>query len=197
MRKIVLTALALGSLAPLILSAHPHVWVDMRAELVLGATAWEGVWAEWRFDPLMSSLVLQDTDLNRNRRFEPAELRRVEEGYFRNLENFGYFVFAWADDRPLSVGRPRDFSARMDGEKLVYRFFYPLNHPLPRGRASTLRFSMYDETYYADLGFVRSEPVKITASGGRSASFTIVQNPARAYFSGTVLPEEVVVQVTP
>ncbi len=73
-------------------SSHPHVFIHTAVDAVFDDEGLAGFQVRWLFDEMLSSMILMDYDQNDNRRFEPSEVKALEEGAFSNLKNFHYFV---------------------------------------------------------------------------------------------------------
>lgn len=174
--------------------AHPHVWIDTGLELVIEGNMIKGFWAEWAFDEMMTAMVLSDAPVGPNGQFSPANVQKIRDGYFQNLSHFGYFSYAWQDKVPIPLTRVTGFDVRMSGNKLFYRFYFPIERPIPAA-GTQITLSMYDETYYSDLGFRRVQPVKVSGIAANRVSFQLAQNPQRAYWGGQIYPEEAIITI--
>ncbi len=175
--------------------SHPHIWVDSGLELVVEGNTVKGFWAEWTFDDMMTAMVLADAPAGANGRFSDASTRKIRDGYFQNLANYQYFCYIWQDDRVIPITTVSAFETRLSGGKLYYRFFIPINRTIPTS-GTVIRISMYDETYYTDLGFRRVQPIRVTGAGPGRFRFSLIQNPSRAYFGEQIYPEEAVITLT-
>ena len=147
-------------------SAHPHVFVDNRVKALFQGGRLIGFDLEWSFDSLFTVGALPQRDLSAGplRADEIAKLHQTE---FDNLRHYGYFVHCWQGSRQIPVLRAERFTARLDGDRLVYRFFARLTTPVDlRGGAVTADF--YDETYFVDVEFPE----------GAQTPATMVGNPA-------------------
>jgi len=166
------------------LSAHPHVWIDVKAEVVVEAGQIRGVWADWTFDDLFSQTVLVDVDPDNTGKITDAMNEAIKTDYFENLGSYDYFCHFVAGKRDLKVPEPRRFQASITPEgRLRYRFYFPLS--LALGAAPTFSLSFYDSTYYTDLAFVKTDPVRVT---GGNATFVFKSDRSKAYYDGLVTP---------
>lgn len=174
--------------------AHPHVWVDMAIELVVEGNLVRGFWVDWSFDEMMTAMVLADIPVGTDGRFTGPNAQRVFRDYFRNLENFNYFTYIWINRRPITVRGIDNFTAVVLNRRLVYRFFVPIDHPL-RGDSTELVISMYDDTYWTDMGFRRNNPVRVSGLAPSRISWKLELNARRAYYGGMVQPEEAIITI--
>lgn len=179
-------------LAPL--AAHPHVWIDMAVELVIEGNIVRGFWAEWTFDEMMTAMVLTDVPATAGGTFSETGSRRIFQSYFSNLRNYNYFSYVWQDKRSIPVTRVESFQPSVRRGRLVYRFFVPIGRAIPP-TGTEIVISMYDETYYTDMGFRRDNPVRVSGVDPPRVRFRLAQNPNRAYFGGMVYPEEAIITI--
>jgi ABC-type uncharacterized transport system substrate-binding protein len=179
-----------------ILAAHPHVWVDMGVELVIEQNTIKGFWAEWSFDEMMTAMVIADVSPGQNNQFSSQSVQRIQRDYFQNLKNYNYFSYVWVDRKAIPINRVEQFQPSLINRRLFYRFFVPINVPIaPSG--SEVVISMYDDTYWTDMGFRKNQPVRIRGISPGRVSFRLGLNPSRAYYGGMVQPEEVTFLIRP
>jgi ABC-type uncharacterized transport system substrate-binding protein len=166
--------------------AHPHVFIEVQPTLIFAKGGIVGIQVDWMFDELFSAAVVRDFDVDRDRKFNTAELERLKMGAFDNLQSFGYFThFRWNGQMeiPQSV---QDFTAFIEKGRLVYRFVVrPPRLVDPRRVSYGLLF--YDETYYVDLRLAEGKPVVI--SGAQECRAEVEKNPDLPDYGGMFLPE--------
>jgi len=178
------------------LAAHPHVWIEARAEVSVAAGYVEGLWAEWTFDDVFGQLVLADHDLDFDGKLEANEIPGLKKGYFDNLKDYDYFSHLMLGGKDLKVPVPQKFTASVNAQgRLVYRFFLPLGVRVdPK---TPLGFAFYDASFYADLIFTKDNPVRLTATDGGKASFVLRPEKAKTYYGGQVTPTFAVLTWSP
>ena len=126
--------------------AHPHVWIDYTVIVRFTADGPDGVRVDWAFDEMISSLIIQKYDTDRDGRFSAKENRAIETEHFVHLKDFNYFVELKVDGVPVPVTQPRDFEARIVKGQLHYAFTVPI----PRGvrREGIVDVNVVDPTFY-------------------------------------------------
>lgn len=130
-RRYILT-LALLLFANLGLYAHPHVFIDAKIQPRFSLQNAEllGITVEWHFDPIYSAQMIADFDKDRSRDLSPAEVEEIRTTAFLHLKEFNYF-FNFHSRRNASaqipIAAPRDFTARIVKQSLVYQFYLPIN----------------------------------------------------------------------
>lgn len=107
-------------------SAHPHVWIDYTVTVRFGPEGPEGVRIDWAFDEMISSLVIQKYDADRDGAFSAREIRAIEKEHFVHLKEFNYFVEVKVDGTVISPKEVKDFDARNAKGQLHYLFTVPI-----------------------------------------------------------------------
>jgi ABC-type uncharacterized transport system substrate-binding protein len=176
------------------LSAHPHVWVDVQAEVVLAAGVVDGVWTEWTFDDMFSQLILTDNDPRGTGKIDDKINAAIKKTYFDNLKNYDYFSHLVVGKRTLNVPVPQKFQASVTPEgRVKYRFYLPLGVSIGQ---STFSVSFYDDSYFTDMVFVKSNPVTVTANAGQ-ASVALKPDKSKTYYGGAVTPVYAIISWSP
>ena len=188
-RAVVKTVVLMVFLLPLPCGAHPHVFLYSTVTIVFDDAGLAGFRVKWRFDEMFSSSILLDFDKNGNKRFEPPEIQAVEAGAFANLKQFNYFMHVRINGKPFEVQYVTDFSAAMEDDKLVYRFFVPC-HVTAIETFKQVSLSIYDQTYYSSV-FWADAPVAYKNADAYVVNHHIEKNKDEAYYYGQVYPEEV------
>ncbi len=152
--------------------AHPHMFLESRAEFAWKGQALSGVWLEWTLDGYFSADLIHGYDLDRNGVFDARETRELEKGAFANLRNYNYFTFIRVGKTRHNPSGVRDFSARQRNGAVIYRFFVDLS----RWPAEELFLAVYDYTFFCDIRYPDAGPVAFTSAEGVEASWEIVEN---------------------
>ena len=169
--------------------SHPHVFVHTAVDAVFDDKGLAGFRVRWVFDEMFSSMIRMDYDKNGNRRFEPSEVKALEEGAFSNLKNFNYFVHVDIQGKPFEVKYVKDFTAEIKGEKMLYAFFVPC--PVPAtDRFKDIRVAVYDPEFYCSV-FLIEDPLAYENREPYEVSYRIEENPDRAYYFGQIVPQEI------
>ena len=150
---ILLFTIPLGSIF-----GHPHMFIDSRVTFQFDDTGLTGYRVTWWFDGGFTAMILADYDRDHNMEFSAPEITDIEQNAFSNLENYGYFMYISLDGVPLPAETPTDFTAYLEGKRLVYEFFVPLSVPADYDWR-TIKLAIYDETFFCDIVFVEDNPV--------------------------------------
>lgn len=140
--------------------AHPHVGIEVSLELVYSGKQCTGFWQEWVFDPVFSAMLRNDFDSDRNGRFDNREQQTVHDGAFTNLRKYGYFTLLRRGERRTSPDAISNFSARIVGNRVAYRFFVPLSAQQGSGDFS---LAVFDTTFYTNVEYTK-QAVALTQS---------------------------------
>jgi ABC-type uncharacterized transport system substrate-binding protein len=155
-KRVLLLVLAL-SLFPLSqgLSAHPHLRLFNRFEIVWEGQKLNGMWLEWTFDDFFSSDIIQAYDYNCDKKFNAKETQAVFANAFAYISEYYYFTFIRVGEKRYNPNSVSRFSARVSGNKLVYRFYVELS----AYQSKDLYLSVYDYTFFCDIPYQQERPV--------------------------------------
>jgi len=139
-------------LSSIILSAHPHCFVDVYPTLTK-----EQVTIRWVFDEMSSQMLIMDFDADRNGKLSEEESAMVKES-FSGLKEFEYYTYFFRGEEKLPTPPSDSFLATIEGYKV--NFYFTLK--LPKG---TTIIKFYDEemfsAYILNETFVReANPTK-------------------------------------
>jgi ABC-type uncharacterized transport system substrate-binding protein len=148
----------LGAAAPA--SAHPHVWVDYTITVRFTPEGPDGVRVNWGFDEMISALVIQKYDTDRDGTLSAHEIRVIEKELFVSLKEFDYFVALKVDGVAIPVKEFKDFEARNARGQLHYLFTVPIRRAARND--GTVDVLATDPTFYSAFSAVAAP---ITAEG--------------------------------
>ena len=119
-----LSCIAAAALASLVAtfhtaSAHPHVWVTMRSELIYGPDgSVTGIRHAWTFDDMFSAFATQGIDSKQRGVFTRDELEPLAKTNIESLKDFDYFTIARVNGATAGV---TPVSARFRWRKFLSR----------------------------------------------------------------------------
>jgi ABC-type uncharacterized transport system substrate-binding protein len=141
-------------------SAHPHVWVTMKAQLVYGQDgSITGVRHSWTFDDMFSVFATQGIDTKTKGEFSRDELKPLAQTNVESLKDFDYFTYAKSNGKVLEFAEPLgDYYLDYDPKEtvLTLHFTLPLKAPV---KAKELAVEVFDPSYFVDFSFVDKDPV--------------------------------------
>ena len=148
-----LVAMLLG---PTPASAHPHVWVTAKSEVVYAAdSSVTGVRYAWTFDDMFSTFAVQGIEPKHKGVFSREDLAPLAQVNVTSLKEFDYFTHANADGKKLIFTDPIDYWLDYHDNVLTLHFTLPLKVPV---KAKTLTLEIYDPTFFVDFSFADHAP---------------------------------------
>lgn len=154
-----------------ILQAHPHTFIYTSLLPEFEGNGIKGVWVEWTFDEMFSSQVFMEADANQNKKIDPDEIKHIYNNAFANLANYGYFFYQRVGDKRIAAKEVKNFSAWMNGPKIVYKFFVPVEN-----KSSPLIISIIDSSFFCSLAFNKTTAVKFINPGTLNPKYSITPN---------------------
>lgn len=154
MRLVPLLLAALAALpvaVPRPAAAHPHVFIDADAALVFGKSGrLEAVRVTWTYDEFYSLMMIEDAglDADGDGTPDPALLRAFAGKDVDWEAGFPGHIVLDQQDRPISLGPPRDHDARYADGRIVTSHLRPLRDPVVVTTARPLRLRIYDPEYF-------------------------------------------------
>ena len=147
---------------PLMLFAHPHIFVDVKLNIQDTEEGISRIGVTWIYDEMTSQMISMDYDRNMNGRFDDDEFFDLKKNTFDNLLMDDYYVNLFIDEKNTVV---RDvisgFNAKIIEDKLIYTF--NIDKVIKLNEASSFQLGFNDPTYYTAFMLKKSD-VKITAN---------------------------------
>lgn len=156
--------------------AHPHMAVYSRIELSFIEDKPEGLWMEYRFDRYFSADIIYGFDLDKDGTFNAAETQDIHDHAFINMENYGFFLYIRQGDSRVSPEAVSRFSARMEDDFIIYRFYVDLPSLLTDGEAREFHLSVFDTTYFCACSYEEGAPVLFSGTYLEDADYSVVRN---------------------
>jgi ABC-type uncharacterized transport system substrate-binding protein len=141
-------------------SAHPHVWVTMKSELVYAADgSVTGIRHHWQFDDMFSAFAVQGLQSKVPGQFSREELAPLAKVNVESLKEYKYFTFATADGKKAPFADPLPgYWLDYKDAVLILNFTLPFAKPV---KAKLLKIEIYDPTIFVDFEFAKEAPVHL------------------------------------
>jgi ABC-type uncharacterized transport system substrate-binding protein len=155
-----LPAAALLSVFPCAVSAHPHVLVEAKSEVVFDASGrMTSVRHIWQFDPAFSAYAIQGLDENGDGQLSDAELRPLAKVNVESLQEFDFFTYLAIDGKALEFAEPEEYWLELRDGGLTLFYELPLKTPVAVAADTTLE--VFDPEYFVAFTFVENDPVTL------------------------------------
>jgi len=151
---------AFAALTPAAASAHPHVWVTARAEIVFDdAGQIMAIRHIWQFDEAFSAYAVQGLDANNDGGLTRAELAPLAQINVESLAEYRFFTWLYVrgEDRPLLP--PQEYWLDIYGARLT--LFYTLPLAEPAAVADEVVLEVTDPEYFVAFTFADENPAML------------------------------------
>src|SRR5215831_13024076 len=115
-------------------SAHPHVWVTVRSELVYAPDgSVTGVRHAWTFDDMFSVFAAPVNEAKKQGEFTREELAPLADVNVNSLKEYDYFTYARANGKSVEFNDPAaGYYLEFDPKEtvLTLHFMLPLKAPV-------------------------------------------------------------------
>ena len=173
-RKVLFFGLAaLGLASPA--SAHPHVWVEMRSDIVFGDDGKiTGVNLIWSFDDGYTQMALDGLDSNGDGVYSQEELDPLTKENIASLKDYEYFTVMRVNGEKQASGEVTEFGQIWSNDKLQLHFQVPLKEPIDPTKGEFV-VKVYDPEFFIAMDYVKDAPV--TVIGAMPASCQLIVKP--------------------
>jgi len=154
-----MTATALSLAAPA--DAHPHVWINMRSDVVFDDKGEvNAIAVEWTFDDGYAQLALDGLDTNGDGVYSQSELEPLTQENLKSLKDYNYFVVPRVNGKVVAIGDPVDYGQIYSNGKLELHFTVPLTAPVNPHKVE-FQYKVYDPEFFIAMDYVEQDPVGI------------------------------------
>jgi len=158
-----LLALIFAALAaPSPASAHPHVWITAKSQLIYAPDgSVSGIRHAWTFDDMFSTYALQGIEPKVKGSYSREELAPLAQTNVESLKEFGFFTFARADGTKERFLEPVDYFLEFKDSLLTLHFTLPAKTPF---KAKQLVLEVFDRAFFIDFKYAEQDPVKLVGA---------------------------------
>jgi ABC-type uncharacterized transport system substrate-binding protein len=152
-------------------SAHPHVLVDARAEIVFDKTgAITAVRHIWQFDEAFTAFAIQGLDANNDGKLSDDELAPLAKVNVDSLKEYGFFTWLRQGRKSYPFVQPTEYWLEFHGGRLTLFYTLPLKQPVAIHGKATLE--VFDPEYFVAFTFPEHKAVTLTgAPAGCTAEY--------------------------
>lgn len=178
-RRATLTALSgllLAALAAGPAAAHPHVFVNAKAEIVFSTDgSVQAIRNRWSFDEAYSAYITQGLDKNGDGKLTSDELAELAKINVESLPDVEFFTAAKLNGRKQEFGTPGEQIMTYDNKVLTLVFTLPLKSP---AKARSFGIEIGDPTYFVAFTIV-DQPDAVVTKGAPQGCVVRVNRPPK------------------
>lgn len=143
-------------------SAHPHVWVTAKSEIVYAPDgSITGVRHAWTFDDMFSTYATQGLPQKTKGVFTREELADLAKTNVESLKEYDFFTFAKTGPDKQRFNEPIDYYLDFKDNVLTLHFTLPFKTPV---KAKAISFEVFDPTYFVDFAFAEKDAAKLVGA---------------------------------
>lgn len=158
-------------------SAHPHMWVDLKSQIILDDNdKVSAIYQEWLFDDFFSAAMLEEAALHPDG-VESAIKQKVAE-LMENLKPYNYFTLAKRDGVTLPLIQLGGAVAEIRENRVWMRFTVSIESPVDLA-AQAFSYAIFDPTYYIEMYHAEGETISFQGNAPDNCGTEILQpNPS-------------------
>ncbi|WP_421724750.1 DUF1007 family protein [Bauldia sp.] len=144
-------------------TAHPHVFIDARSEIVFdGDGRISAVRNIWQFDEAFTAYAIQGLDADDNGELTDAELAPLAQVNVDSLEEFDFFTFFMVDEEMQTFTAPEEYWLEFYSGKLTLFYTLPLAEPVDVVDDTSVE--VFDPEYFVAFSFTEDVPVSLVGA---------------------------------
>jgi ABC-type uncharacterized transport system substrate-binding protein len=139
-------------------NAHPHVFVESRAEVVFDeAGRLSAVRHVWSFDEAFTAFAVQGLDENGDGELSREELQPLAQVNVESLAEYDFFTFLQQDGADIAFEPPSEYWLDFYGGRLTLFFTLPLREARVMD-ASNVELDVFDPNYFVAFEMTQDTP---------------------------------------
>lgn len=155
-------------------AAHPHVWVVVKAEAILGPDGKvTAIRHHWTFDDMYSAFVTA----NLGKEGQPPtsdDLLPVAKTNVESLKEFDFFTTGKISGKKITFADPTEYSMSYDAKEEVATLHFTLPLSKPAETKKAFSFAVYDPSYFVAFSFDKGAAVSLEG-GPKGCSMSILR----------------------
>ncbi|QEN03983.1 DUF1007 family protein [Thiospirochaeta perfilievii] len=151
-------------ISSLSLYAHPHMKIQAYSYNYFNENGLQGVYMQWEYDPMFSSQLIYNYDIDNNMEFSADEALELKIKYFDNIVDSNYYTYFYINDKLIENPEPVSFKAVIDKVDVVMilSFFVPLN--ITKTGYVDIRYGFNDKSQYTAF-FIPQSSIRAKGEG--------------------------------
>jgi ABC-type uncharacterized transport system substrate-binding protein len=140
--------------------AHPHVFVDARAEILFDRQGrMTHVRHVWEFDLAFSAFAIQGLDTDGDGKLSNKELQPLAKVNVDSLKEYAYFTYLTVGGKTVKFNYPDQYFLRLYENRLT--LYYQLPLAVPTSPGTDTRLEIYDPEYFVAFTFAATNPIAL------------------------------------
>ncbi len=171
---------------PSFAQAHPHVWVEMRTDVVADSSGLiAGINVEWSFDDVYAQQALVGIDVDGDGEYTQEELKPLTQENMDSLKDYGYFNVMWGNGKLLETAEPINAGQTYNGNKLQLHFTVPLKQAYDAHNGE-FKVKIYDPEFFIAFDYSKELPTDIEGKLAAGCSLELKAVPTDAELNTTL-----------
>jgi ABC-type uncharacterized transport system substrate-binding protein len=154
-------------------AAHPHVWIEMRSDVVFNdqglITAMNLMWT---FDDGYAQMALDGLDTNRDGVYSPSELDPLTKENIASLKDYGFFTVMRYNGAKQALGEVTEFGQIYSNDKLQLHLQVPLATPVDPTKGEFVA-KVYDPDFFIAMDYAKDEPVTVIGAMPKTCQLVV------------------------
>jgi ABC-type uncharacterized transport system substrate-binding protein len=157
-------------------SAHPHVWVSVKATVLYADGSIAGLQEAWTFDEFYTAQAIEGLDKNGDGKYDREELAELAKVNIDGLKEFDYFTYAKLAGADRKLKAPENYwLEHTDKGILTLHFTVPLEQAARED--GEFSFSVFDPSFFIAFDLAEDSPVML-GKGAPTGCTAVVHEPA-------------------
>jgi ABC-type uncharacterized transport system substrate-binding protein len=141
--------------------AHPHVWIEMRSDVVLNAAGEvTALNLMWTFDDAYAQMALDGLDTNGDGVYSQDEIAPLTKENINSLKDYEYFTVMRFNGEKQPLGEVTEFGQIWSNDKLQLHLQVPLKTPVDPRKGEFVA-KAYDPEFFIAIDYVKDDPVSV------------------------------------
>ncbi|MFN4142708.1 DUF1007 family protein [Aestuariivirga sp.] len=170
---------AVGLAAPAAM-AHPHVWIEMRSDVVFNEQGQvSALNLMWTFDDAYAQMALDGLDTNGDGVYSQSELDPLTRENIASLKDYEFFTVLRFNGQKQPIGEVTEFGQIWSNDKLQLHFQVPLKTPVDPTKGEFVA-KVYDPDFFIAIDYVKDDPVTVIGAMPKSCQLVVKPVPTDA-----------------
>ena len=141
--------------------AHPHVWIEMRSDVVFNEQGQiTAMNLMWTFDDGYAQVALDGLDANGDGVYSPSELEPLTKENIASLKDYDFFTVMRFNGEKQALGEVTEFGQIWSNDKLQLHLQVPLKTPVDPTKGAFVA-KVYDPDFFIAMDYAKDEPVSV------------------------------------